>query len=1135
MRKRKKPVKKAKRAVSRKASHSEVFYRELVETSQGLMCMHDLQGRLISVNRSAAEALGYLPEEMVGRNMAEFIAPEVVGRVKIYFNKLRQNTSAEGTLQLLTRDHQPRYWLFRSRLLPAAKKEQSVMGYAVDITARVEVERRLREAEDRYRDLFENAYDLIQSVTPEGRFLYVNRAWKKTLGYSDQEVPGLSILAIIHPDSLAHCQDMFRRVLQGEDVGPIEAAFRTKDGRKIELEGSVSCRFENGRPVATRAIFRDITARKQQDAVLAETNRLFHALMDSIPDSIYFKDEESRFTRINRAQAKVLGLDDPAKAIGMSDTDFFVSEHAKVARQEELRIMQTGEAMAGKLEKVTHQDGTFNWFSATKMPLRDSGGAVHGTFGVSRNVTELVEAEQSLSRSERRLQHLMDNVPAGIYQADLAGRCMFCNQRLLEMAGLPLSKMLGEGWMSALHPEDREAVEGGWNVSAGKGREFTLEYRMITPRGFVTWVVDRAVPIRDDAGNVYGYFGTVSDISERKQNEEILERLQRRHQLILDSAGDGLWVSDLDGNSTFVNQATCRMLGYEARELLGRNMHRTTHHTRPDGSNYPATECPVYLTSRDGVSRYVPSELFWRKDGTSFPVEYRTAALVEKGEIIGAVNSFHDISERLALERMKDEFISTVSHELRTPLTSIRGALGLLAAGKAGEMPERAQRMLDIAVSNTDRLVRMINDILDIERMESGRVALQRRECEVGPLMEHACEVMRPMAEKAGVELRVVPELVTLFADPDRIIQTFTNLLSNAIKFSPPGGTVVLAVENTGKEAQFTISDQGRGIPPEKLELVFLRFQQVDASDAREKGGSGLGLAICKSIVQQHGGRIWVESEVGKGSKFHVTLPLAQERRKRARAGARTPSEEGRLTILVCDEHPPTRERIGGLLRDAGYQTLLLPPGENVVRAAAKERPDAVLMDAVSHSVSTGHIAAALHADPETRDIPVLLFNLAQPDGDAANDEDLLASLKEALGDAARPHVLLVEDDLDLAQLLKEMLESRGLTVWHADTGKAALEFLEKGSPGLLILDLILPDVDGFAIADWLREHHSQPPPIFVYTNLELEPDDLERLQLGKTHFFTKSRVRLEHFEARVLSLLRRLIEKETREAKHAD
>jgi len=218
---------------------------------------------------------------------------------------------------------------------------------------------------------------------------------------------------------------------------------------------------------------------------------------------------------------------------------------------------------------------------------------------------------------------------------------------------------------------------------------------------------------------------------------------------------------------------------------------------------------------------------------------------------------------RSDLDTLKDEFISTVSHELRTPLTSIRGALGLLSAGLLGNVDPKAQNLLRIASSNTERLIRLINDILDLERMESGRAPLSLRRCSIVDLAREAVDSMTGMADTAAVRLELTSkagrDAIYFDADSDRILQVLTNLLSNAIKFSPEGSAVLVEIDAHADSLLVKVVDHGRGIPADKLEKIFDRFQQVESSDASKRGGTGLGLAICRSIVQQHGGAIWAE------------------------------------------------------------------------------------------------------------------------------------------------------------------------------------------------------------------------------------------------------------------------------------
>ncbi|WP_199245248.1 ATP-binding protein [[Phormidium] sp. ETS-05] len=354
----------------------------------------------------------------------------------------------------------------------------------------------------------------------------------------------------------------------------------------------------------------------------------------------------------------------------------------------------------------------------------------------------------------------------------------------------------------------------------------------------------------------------------------------RLNRLVLESAGEGIFGLDMHGKVIFANQAALRMLGWEEEETIGQNLHDFLHHAHSPGNECVPNICPILAALKTGLGMGENQALFWRRDGSMFPAEYVITPICERGEILGAVVVYKDITERVAIEQMKNEFISMVSHELRTPLTSLQGALGLLASGVLVTKPEKAVRMLEIAKNNSDRLLHLLNDILDLERLNSGKIKISPRPCQLQEVMEQSVTAMQPIAEKAEINIALEPCTIEIVADPDRLLQTITNLLSNAIKFSAPGKTVSLTANiecsNSPASILVAVKDQGRGIPPDKLEYIFERFQQVDASDARQHGGSGLGLAISRQIVQQHGGQIWAESILGVGSTFYFTIPLPE-------------------------------------------------------------------------------------------------------------------------------------------------------------------------------------------------------------------------------------------------------------------
>lgn len=357
------------------------------------------------------------------------------------------------------------------------------------------------------------------------------------------------------------------------------------------------------------------------------------------------------------------------------------------------------------------------------------------------------------------------------------------------------------------------------------------------------------------------------DIRRRYRAERSLRETNEALATMVSAAPIAIYTMDEDAKIQSWNPAAEQIFQWKAVEVMGKIPPMV-----------PSEEVAATGDLRRSIlasGRAIHTQgLRFRKDGT--PIEVSISAASMGGAAPRIVVLAADISERRAIERMKDEFVSVVSHELRTPLTSLRGSLGLLASGRVGDMPANAQKMLDIASRNTERLVRLINDILDIERMQAGRIRFEFVPCLAPEIVQTAIENARSLAEQKEVKIVSMVEPWLIRADPDRIVQTLTNLLGNAIKFAPTGTEIAVRGHRHRESVQFEVEDRGRGVPQDKLQRIFERFEQVDASDAREKGGTGLGLAISRTIVEQHGGRIWVESELGKGSTFYFTVPLAE-------------------------------------------------------------------------------------------------------------------------------------------------------------------------------------------------------------------------------------------------------------------
>lgn len=371
---------------------------------------------------------------------------------------------------------------------------------------------------------------------------------------------------------------------------------------------------------------------------------------------------------------------------------------------------------------------------------------------------------------------------------------------------------------------------------------------------------------------------------ERRVAEQTadLHRLARQNEVLLASVGEGIYGVDRAGLITFVNPSTASALGRTPEELLGHQAHALFHgEHRTVGEPADAAEAQCYIDRAVRAGEVVSGveDTYSRAGGAAFPVEATASPVLDDNdhEPRGAVVVFRDVTQRREVERMKNEFLSVVSHELRTPLTSIRGSLGLLAGGAVGELGPRASAMVSVAVESSERLTRLINDLLDIERLGSDGPPMQIAVHEVGPLVRSAVQQIEGLATPLGVRVEVGPCQGRVLGDEDQMMQTLTNLLGNAVKFSHPGGLVAACAARENGHVVFRVRDTGRGIPSDKLEEIFEPFAQVDSSDARQNGGTGLGLAISRSIVERHGGRIWAESEYGEGTTVCFTLPAAPE------------------------------------------------------------------------------------------------------------------------------------------------------------------------------------------------------------------------------------------------------------------
>lgn len=506
-----------------------------------------------------------------------------------------------------------------------------------------------------------------------------------------------------------------------------------------------------------------------------------------------------------------------------------------------------------------------------------------------------------------------------------------------------------------LHPDDHSWVSQTISTSAAKLTPWVATMRVNNPVRGLIWTHTQAIPERLEDGSVL-WHGYVSDITSLKQTELELDAINSLQQAIFDAANLSIISTDTQGIIKTFNRGAEQMLGYSAAELIDISTPELLHLktevitraeqlTRELGQPIAPGFNVFVVKARAGIE----DENEWhyvRKDGSQLPVMLSVSALRDvDGEITGYLGIARDISEIKRIDTMKAEFISTVSHELRTPLTAINAALGLLTNSMLGNLPDKAADMIKIAHNNAQRLIFLVNDLLDMEKLVAGKMTFDMRLHNISDLIKNALEANASYAEKYAVKYSVHPDNidVKVITDALRLEQVLTNYLSNAAKFSPPHETIVIKSERYPGRVRVSVMDKGGGVPDEFRPRIFKKFSQADSSDARHKGGTGLGLSICKEIIERMGGNVGFDSVPGQGSCFYFELPC-QDSVSSLPTDAQKNEKTSPRILIVEDEYFMTQLLISSLA-NTGYQLDCINTGREALEHLALRDYVAVTLD----------------------------------------------------------------------------------------------------------------------------------------------------------------------------------------------
>jgi PAS domain S-box-containing protein len=955
--------------------------------------------------------------------------------------------------------------------------------------------------------IVDNLLDGVITIHETGTIESFNLAAESIFGYKAEEVIGQSVDMLL-PDP---CQPEHHGDLQNY-LNTAERGLR-KDGQCFPLDLAVNeLNLDDRRGFIV--ITRDITASKLASSELAR----FKYVLDNTLDMIFmFNADDLQFVYLNRGAIESMGYT-REELLQMAPYDIKPMFTEGEFRQM-LGPLLNGEKDVLHFETLhRHKNGIDFPVEIFLQIVRESQGV--GRFiAIVRDITERNLAEQQAKRYALALEqlHNITSQPERDFSerihALLELGCRFFNLPLAILSRIDGRRYIVEyvvGPQEAPVPGTEFALAetycfetckafrpvgyhhvGASEISAHPCyQKFALEAYIGTPlliRGKLYGTMSfsgpdaREYPFNDGDYSLIRIFAQwVSNEITRNQIEDDLQDNATRLASILDTVVDAIITFNESGIIESLNSAGAELFGYTPDELCGQSFMelltvREARQYKQYLEKYISTGEATVLGKRVEASGL-------RKDGTLVPIEFAANEM-----IIGGKRYFtavvRDISERKKVDRMKSEFVSTVSHELRTPLTSIRGALSLVLGKAADELPPRVRHMLDMANRNSERLTYLVNDILDLEKIDAGHLELDLQSTDLAGLINKAIEENESFAHSHNIALSfpgTLADKALVYVDENRMLQVLANLISNAIKYANENSTVVITLQKTAGRFRVSVQDRGAGIPEKFRSRIFTRFAQADSSDTRDKGGTGLGLAIARAIVERHGGHIDYTSKVGVGTDFFFDIPEWKGVRVSPAADMDKP------TVLICEDNADVAEILGNLLAEDGFACDVAATIRHARELLVSHTYRLLMLDLILPDGDGLELLEEIRNDGMSAQLPVIVVSASAVEGrrefrgDAITIVDWIQkpvdrkrfsqALQQALLSHDRPKVLHVEDDLDVVQVAQALLENVA-DIDHVSSLEQARQRIRNTKYELLILDICLPDGSGLELLDELKDY----------------------------------------------------------------
>ncbi len=787
--------------------------------------------------------------------------------------------------------------------------------------ARRKAEEELRRSEERHRTVVESAAEGI-FVAQDRKIVYANRRAVAMIGYTLEELKGMRIMGLFHPEDRAELLDRFGRWQRGEPsprYPPLR--LQAKDGKIRWVAPSVATITWEGRP-ALVSLLHDVTHQREAEEELRKSEERYRTLVDNSGEGILVV-QDNRVVFANRRTLRTGGYS-LEELQQMSVWDHFHPEDVEKAKRR-LEGWLKGERQPRYYPlRVMLKNGSIRWLLFNAANINWDGKPA--LLVLMEDITEQKHLEDMLIESERRYRTVLEEAEDCYYETDLQGKLIFFSDALARQLGYSPAELLGLNFRQYVPEEEWENVF----------RTFNQVYRTGVPlRGFRAVQVTRdgrritveysVLPRRNEKGEIVGFRGVCRDVTERREMEEAIRRSEERLRTALDEMEEGYFELDIAGNFTFVNDAMCHIMGYSREEIVGSNYRKLV--AREDWERMFKVFNEVYRTGRPQKGIVFKAV---HKDGSIGIGELNALPLWdEKGEIVGFRGIGRDITEPLKAEEERrglerrahlaarlasvGEMASGVAHEINNPLTGVIGYAQLLLARK--DIPEDTKAALEVINESAQRVASILRRLLTFARQYKP----ERRLVNINEIVEAALRLRTYHLETSNITVtrQLDPKLPATVADPGQLQQVFLNIIINAeaaMKRLPKRGRLVVKTEAPGSVIRISFKDNGPGIAPEHLERIFEPF----FTTAEVGEGTGLGLSVCHGIIAEHNGRIWAESQLGKGATFFIELPIETAMVEEKAVPARVPAHLGKAKILVVDDEAVVRDFVSQVLRAQG-------------------------------------------------------------------------------------------------------------------------------------------------------------------------------------------------------------------------